>query len=95
MPYHHTDTDTTSTSSSTGTSKPLAPKKKIRPLKKAPQAPKRFKSSYILFFIDVQQKIKESLPAGQASVSIKVRVYRGSALMRVRVTHVVLKILLF
>ena len=44
-------------------------KKKIRPLKKAPQAPKRFKSSYILFFIHVQEGIKKSLPVGQASVS--------------------------
>lgn len=45
------------------------PKKKSRSLKKAPQAPKRFKSSYILFFIHVQEKIKKSLPEGQASVS--------------------------
>ena len=45
-------------------------KKKVKQLKKAPQAPKRFKSSYILFFIHVQDKIKRSLPVGQASVSI-------------------------
>lgn len=44
-----------------------ATKKKSRSLKKAPQAPKRFKSSYILFFIHVQEKIKKSLPVGQAS----------------------------
>ena len=45
-------------------------KKKARPLKKAPQAPKRFKSSYILFFIHAQDGIKKSLPKGQASVSL-------------------------
>jgi hypothetical protein len=55
----------------TNTTGPVKPvhKKKMRPLKKAPQAPKRFKSSYILFFIQVQEKIKKSLPVGQASVS--------------------------
>lgn len=36
-------------------------------LRKAPQAPKRFKSSYILFFVHVQVKIKAEL-GGRASV---------------------------
>jgi len=43
------------------------PKKKSKALKKAPQAPKRFKSSYILFFIHVQEDIKKSLPVGHKS----------------------------
>lgn len=38
-------------------------------LRKAPQAPKRFKSSYIMFFMAKQQKIKAELGAG-ASVSL-------------------------
>jgi len=33
-------------------------------LRKAPQAPKRFKSSYILFFMEKQEKIKSELPEG-------------------------------
>lgn len=36
-------------------------------LKKAPGAPKRFKSSYILFFMHVQESIKKSLPAGTSA----------------------------
>jgi len=36
-------------------------KKAKSPLRKAPQAPKRFKSSYILFFMHVQEKIKAEL----------------------------------
>ena len=42
-------------------------KKKPSPLRKAPQAPKRFKSSYILFFLHVQVKAKAELGA-RASV---------------------------
>lgn len=41
--------------------------KKKTGLRKNPSAPKRFKSSYILFFIHVQKKIKEQLPGGCAS----------------------------
>jgi len=37
--------------------------------RKAPQAPKRFKSSYILFFLSKQQEIKSSLGKG-ATVSL-------------------------
>mmetsp|Transcript_2119 Transcript_2119/g.2572 ORF Transcript_2119/g.2572 Transcript_2119/m.2572 type:complete len:121 (-) Transcript_2119:181-543(-) len=37
-------------------------------LRKAPQAPRRFKSSYILFFMAKQDEIKQVLPKG-ASVS--------------------------
>ncbi len=58
----------TKSTATTSETKPIS-KKKIRPLKKAPQAPKRFKSSYILFFIHVQENIKKSLPQGHASVS--------------------------
>lgn len=39
-------------------------KKKEGLTKKAPGAPKRFKSSYILFFMHVQEEIKKSLPPG-------------------------------
>ena len=38
-------------------------------LRKAPQAPRRFKSSYILFFMAKQDEIKRSLPPG-SSVSL-------------------------
>jgi len=38
-------------------------------LRKAPQAPKRFKSSYILFFLDVQAKIKAEFD-GKVSVTV-------------------------
>ena len=38
-------------------------------LRKAPQAPKRFKSSYILFFVAKQEEIKAQLGPG-ASVSL-------------------------
>lgn len=41
--------------------------KKKENLKKAPGAPKRFKSSYILFFMHVQERIKKSLPLGTSS----------------------------
>jgi hypothetical protein len=37
--------------------------------KKAPGAPKRFKSSYILFFIQSQEEIKKKLPPGSRTVS--------------------------
>lgn len=36
-------------------------------MKRAPGAPKRFKSSYILFFVNVQDSIKQSLPPGKSS----------------------------
>lgn len=36
-------------------------------VRKAPGAPKRFKSSYILFFMSVQKDIKNSLPQGQSN----------------------------
>lgn len=35
-------------------------------LRKAPQAPRRFKSSYILFFMAKQDEIKRSLPSGSS-----------------------------
>jgi len=35
-------------------------------IRKAPQAPRRFKSSYILFFLDKQAEIKRSLPKGSS-----------------------------
>ena len=35
-------------------------------LRKAPQAPKRFKSSYILFFMEKQEQIKAELPKGSS-----------------------------
>jgi len=35
-------------------------------LRKAPQAPKRFKSSYILFFMEKQEEIKSQLPKGSS-----------------------------
>jgi hypothetical protein len=38
--------------------------------KKAPGAPKRFKSSYILFFMHVQKKIKEELPPGSHTAPV-------------------------
>lgn len=48
--------------------KSVRQKRSAKPrLKKAPQAPKRFKSNYILFFIHVQDEIKKSLPQGCAS----------------------------
>ena len=43
-------------------------KKKEGLTKKAPGAPKRFKSSYILFFMHVQEEIKKSLPPGTHTV---------------------------
>ena len=42
-------------------------KKRKSTLRKAPQAPKRFKSSYIIFIVHVQVKIKVEL-GGKASV---------------------------
>ena len=39
-------------------------KKRKSDLRKAPQAPKRFKSSYILFFVHIQAKIKAELGRG-------------------------------
>jgi hypothetical protein len=47
----------------------LKGKKKESFTKKAPGAPKRFKSSYILFFIQSQEKIKKELPPGSRTVS--------------------------
>jgi len=39
---------------------------------KAPGAPKRFKSSFILFFMDVQKSIKKSIPSGTPSSAAEV-----------------------
>jgi hypothetical protein len=39
-------------------------KKRPGTLRKAPQAPKRFKSSYILFFMAKQQEIKNEIGPG-------------------------------
>ena len=44
-------------------------KKRKTSMRKAPQAPKRFKSSYILFFLHVQVKIQDEL-GGKVSVRI-------------------------
>jgi hypothetical protein len=44
-------------------------KRKDGVLRKAPQAPRRFKSSYILFFMAKQNEIKRTLPPG-SSVSV-------------------------
>jgi len=49
-------------------------KKRPGTLRKAPQAPKRFKSSYILFFMAKQQEIKNSI-GSNAGVS-QFRVYQ-------------------
>ncbi len=49
--------------------KSLKGKDSSKETKKAPGAPKRFKSSYILFFMHVQKKIKEELPPGSHTVS--------------------------
>jgi hypothetical protein len=46
------------------TSKATKKKLKGTSLRKAPQAPKRFKSSYIMFFIENQQDIKDELGPG-------------------------------
>lgn len=53
--------------------KPIVKSKKKRDasrIRKPPEAPKRFKSSYILFFMAKQKEIKEELGEG-VSVSIK------------------------
>lgn len=52
----------------TTTVKPKKTKREGVGLRKAPGAPKRFKSSYILFFMAKQKEIKEELGEG-ASVS--------------------------
>lgn len=44
--------------------------RKRRLLKKAPEAPKRFKSAYICFVMDKMERVKESLPS-----EIKVKNY--------------------
>ncbi len=49
-------------------SKPVIKKKRESTLRKAPQAPKRFKSSYIIFFMAQQDIIKNEL-GPKASVS--------------------------
>jgi len=49
---------------------PVKGKKKEILTKKAPGAPKRFKSSYILFFMHVQDQIKKDLPPGTHTVSL-------------------------
>ncbi len=46
---------------SSTTTKSNKKKRDSSTLRKAPQAPKRFKSSYILFFMAKQQEIKDSL----------------------------------
>ena len=50
----------------------LGSRKKAGSLRKAPQAPKRFKSSYILFFMAKQQEIKNSI-GPNAGVSTELR----------------------
>lgn len=55
-------------SSITATTKPGAKRKRESTLRKAPGAPKRFKSSYILFFMAHRDEIKNELGA-HASVS--------------------------
>jgi hypothetical protein len=50
-------------------------KKKEGLTKKAPGAPKRFKSSYILFFMHVQEEIKKSLPPGTHTVREETRLH--------------------
>lgn len=45
-------------------------KKKESLTKKAPGAPKRFKSSYILFFVHSQDEIKKTLPPGSRTAPI-------------------------
>jgi len=45
-------------------------KKRKSNLRKAPQAPKRFKSSYILFFVHVQVKIKAELGGGASAPAV-------------------------
>ena len=52
----------------TASVKPKKTKREGVGLRKAPGAPKRFKSSYILFFMAKQKEIKEELGEG-ASVS--------------------------
>ena len=44
-------------------------KKREGTLRKAPQAPKRFKSSYIIFFMAKQEEIKKGLNSSGSSVS--------------------------
>ena len=50
-------------------SKACSRKRRDGVLRKAPQAPRRFKSSYILFFMAKQDEIKSTLPDG-SSVSV-------------------------
>ncbi len=45
-------------------------RKKGAAFKKSPEAPKRFKSSYILYFTHVHDTLKKTLPQDQATVRI-------------------------
>ncbi len=45
-------------------------KKRGAAFKKSPEAPKRFRSSYILFFTHIHDSVKKKLPRDQASVSV-------------------------
>mmetsp|Transcript_65347 Transcript_65347/g.96694 ORF Transcript_65347/g.96694 Transcript_65347/m.96694 type:complete len:81 (-) Transcript_65347:468-710(-) len=58
------DSEDTKSSPSPSTGK-TKKKRDASTLRKAPQAPKRFKSSYICFFMAKQQEIKDEL--GQAA----------------------------
>jgi hypothetical protein len=63
--------DESSVPASRSVKKPSKKKRDGSTLRKAPQAPKRFKSSYICFFMAKQQEIKESL-TNDTTVSLSV-----------------------
>lgn len=69
LSVHHISLNThLSTNIMSPKSSPKSKKKEVL-TKKAPGAPKRFKSSYILFFMHVQEEIKKKLPPGTHTVS--------------------------
>lgn len=68
-------------------------KRKDGVLRKNPQAPRRFKSSYILFFMAKQEEIKRSLPKGSSVRSFHHAYYVHLCILRIYVYTIYIYIL--